>query len=56
MGNCLSKFNYSPPFILHMPPLTAGYLKKVDEKSIFHLVYIETMGIKDLHTVLRVAL
>ena len=29
MGNCLSKFN-DKPFILHMPPLTAGHLKMVE--------------------------
>ena len=28
MGNCLSKFN-DKPFTLHIPPLTAGHLKKV---------------------------
>ena len=28
MGNSLSKFN-DKPFILHIPPLTAGHLKKV---------------------------
>ena len=29
MGNCLSKFS-DKPFTLHTPPLTAGYLKKVE--------------------------
>ena len=64
MGNCLSKFNYKPPFTLHMPPLTTGHLKKVANgirknpvkyfSSGIHR--IETIGIKDLHKVLRVVL
>ena len=61
MGNCLSKFN-ERPFILHTPPLTAGHLKKVASgirknpvKYFASGVHGKTIGMKNLHKVLKVA-
>ena len=61
MGNCLPKFN-DKAFTLHMPPLTAGHLKKAasgirkNPVKYFASAYVEAMGMKDLQKVLKVAL
>ena len=61
MANCLSKFS-DKPFTLQTPPLTAGHLKKMtsgiqkNPVKYFASAYIETMGMKILHKVLKVAL
>ena len=61
MGNCLSKIN-DKPFTLHTPSLTAGHLKKAasgvrkNPVKYFASGIHQTMDMKDLHKVLKVAL